>query len=82
MTNAEATNDRFGPFFFQNMFLMGMTLARIFFQGHFGHFLGLRKVFFTWPWTVSQICGGFLRFAGEFICFLSPSNIKDLTVVG
>ena len=46
-------------FFLQNMFLMGMTWARIFFQGHFGHFWGPGKVFF-------QGLGRFLKFAGGF----------------
>ena len=46
-------------FYLQNMFLMGMTWARIFFQGHFGHFWGPGKVFF-------QGLGWFLKFAGGF----------------
>ena len=56
----------------QNMFLVGMKRARIFCQGHFGHFLGPGRVFF-------QGLGRFLKKGGGFICFLDLPKQRRLT---
>ena len=71
------------------MFLMGMTWARIFFQGHFGHFWGPGKVFFQGLGRFLKFAGGFSDLRGDSFVFfhhcgkpLQCVSGKDLTVVG
>ena len=48
---------------------MGMTWARIFLQGHFGHFLGPGRAFFQGLRRFPEFGGGFRNMGGDSFVF-------------
>ena len=59
------------------MFLVGMKRARIFCQGHFGHFLGPGRVFFRGLGRFLKKGGGFSERGGDSFVFLIYQSNAD-----